>query len=124
VGSLEGQADENLGSRGASDLRAAGFDVATVPEQGLASRPDRTILEVCRDEDRALLTLDTDFQNTIVYPPVGYGGIVVLRPPDGFGLDVLSQTIRTFLEHLDDRPLRGRLLIVEPTRVREYGDGG
>jgi predicted nuclease of predicted toxin-antitoxin system len=55
--------DENLGRRGAKVLIAAGHDVATVVEQSMASATDSTLIEHCRDEGRALVTMDLDFSN-------------------------------------------------------------
>jgi predicted nuclease of predicted toxin-antitoxin system len=50
--------DENLGERGRQLLIAAGHQVATVGEQGLAGGEDPEIIEVCRSEGRCLVTLD------------------------------------------------------------------
>ena len=44
--------DENLGSRGADLFREAGFDAATVHQQGLASAADGDLIRICREEDR------------------------------------------------------------------------
>jgi predicted nuclease of predicted toxin-antitoxin system len=114
--------DENLGTMGATELRAAGFDVATVVEQGLVSCSDRTVLEVCRLEQRCVLTLDLDFSNPIVYPPRSYAGIVVFRLPNPFQFKHLSHAITTFASAAAGGSLAGRLWIVEMNRVREYGD--
>ena len=42
--------DENLGSRGAAILRAAGHDVSTVAEEELSSAGDQQLADVCRSE--------------------------------------------------------------------------
>ena len=52
--------DENLGSRGAAILRAAGHHVRTVAEEGLSSASDRRLAEVCRSDRKCLVTLDLD----------------------------------------------------------------
>jgi hypothetical protein len=116
--------DENLGVLGVTELRAAGFDVATVVEEDLVSCSDRTILEVCRLEHRCVLTLDLDFSNPIVYPPHKYAGIAVFRLPDPFQVAYLSQAIKTFASAMTTRSPAGRLWIVEVSRVREYEDEG
>ena len=54
--------DENLGQRGADLLRVEGHDVSTVAEQDLCSTSDNTLAEICRIENRVLISLDTDFR--------------------------------------------------------------
>jgi hypothetical protein len=39
--------DENLGERGAALLRAAGHEVATVPEECLSGASDRDLIDAC-----------------------------------------------------------------------------
>ena len=73
--------DENLGERGQRLLAAVGHDVCTVPAQALTAAEDRHLIEVCRREGRALVTLDVDFATPLVYPPADYPGIAVIRIP-------------------------------------------
>ena len=73
--------DENLGERGRMMLVAAGHDVSTVTLQQMESEPDKAIIETCRREGRALVTLDLDFANPLDYRPSEYAGIAVLRLP-------------------------------------------
>jgi len=73
--------DENLGERGAALFRAAGHDVATVPQQRLSGASDLQLIDVCRREGRCLVTLDLDFSNPLVFEPADYSGIAVLRLP-------------------------------------------
>ena len=46
--------DENVDLRILMRFRLAGYDVATVPEQNMASASDTTLIEVCRQEKRCL----------------------------------------------------------------------
>ncbi|MGH8499627.1 MAG: DUF5615 family PIN-like protein [Methylococcales bacterium] len=73
--------DENLGQRGRQMLADAGHDMATVAEQGLTSAADTDLIDVCRRENRCLVTLDLDFANPFVFPPEDYAGIAVIRLP-------------------------------------------
>ena len=73
--------DENLGVRGKHVLDAAGHDACTVAAQKLTAADDRHLIEICRLEGRALVTLDVDFANPLVFPPADYAGIAVIRLP-------------------------------------------
>ena len=71
--------DENLPSEIARLLVDAGHDVKTVKEQQLQGVRDSVIINVCNNENRILVTLDTDFSNIRAYPPSESSGIIVLR---------------------------------------------
>ena len=55
--------DENLPVDVVESLRNAGYDAATVWDEHLNGAPDTEIADVCKREERALITLDTDFAN-------------------------------------------------------------
>ena len=112
--------DENLGSRGADILRAAGHDVATVAEEGLFSTSDDRLVEVCRSERRCLVTLDLDFGNPLCFEPSHYSGIAVLRLQPGFVAGDLFDTVRTLAVGLAESTIEGKLWIVQRGRIREY----
>lgn len=89
----------------------------TVGEQNLSVRPDSSIAEVVRVEERALITLDLDFSNVRRYPPSEYRGLVVLRlmrQDKPYVLDVVGRVIPL----LARESLDGRLWIVEEGRIR------
>ena len=72
--------DENLHTDVADLLRKAGHDALTVFDQGLRGHADGEIALVCREEQRAIVTLDLDFFSDIrEFPPEDYAGIIVLR---------------------------------------------
>jgi predicted nuclease of predicted toxin-antitoxin system len=112
--------DENLGRRGAKVLIAAGHDVATVVEQSMTSATDSTLIEHCRDEGRALVTMDLDFSNPIHFPPSKYSGIAVLRPSTRPSVLQIEELAATLAEALIRSSLEGKLWIVEVGRIREY----
>jgi predicted nuclease of predicted toxin-antitoxin system len=112
--------DENLGTRCADILRAAGHDVATVAGQSMTSSTDVELIEACRTEGRALVTLDLDFSNPLVFPPDQYAGIAVLRlRPRPTHADLIAAA-RTLVGALAVEQLSGKLWSVETGRVRIY----
>ncbi len=114
--------DENLPVEAAAVLRAAGYDAATVAEQGLSGEPDPAIAAVCRVEARVLVTLDTDFADLRTYPPEDQAGLIVLRLQQQDRPHVV-QVIRRLLPLLVTEPLGGHLWIVDENRIRIRGAG-
>ena len=110
--------DENLGSLGQALLLADGYDVMTVSEQGLNGKDGSRIYEVCRDEDRVLITLDHDFGQTLRFPPEPTKGIVVLELKGQMSPVMILERNAEFARLLKSRPIDGELWIVEPGRVR------
>lgn len=115
--------DENADPRWRQPLEVAGHDVATVREQRLDGASDRRLAEACRDEGRCLITLDTDFAQILDFPPALHAGIVVLRHPRPTLAGMLG-LIRAVVEAAHRESPAGRLWVVEPGRVRVYGDPG
>jgi predicted nuclease of predicted toxin-antitoxin system len=112
--------DENLGTRCVEMFAADGHDVTTVGAQSMTSAADQELIEACRLEDRALVTLDLDFSNPLVFPPQQYAGIAVLRLPSQPSHLILVALIQTLIDALKREELKGRLWSVEPNRIRIY----
>ena len=112
--------DENLGSRGREFLHASGFDVETVVSQGLCGAADHALIDVCRSEQRCLVTLDFDFSNPIQFPPDKYAGIVVLKLPKDHAVNDILDCLRALVCAVDPSDLAGKLRVVSKTRIREY----
>ena len=113
--------DENLGERGADVLRSIGADVATVSNQDLEGTGDDTLIEICRIENRCLVTLDLDFSNPLRYVPSKYAGIVVLRLPKNPCQQDLLSLIHTLIAGMSGvASLRGKLWVVARGQIREY----
>ncbi len=112
--------DENFGTRTQQLFLAAEHDVSTVGSQELCGCPDRQLFEICGREGRCLVTLDIDFGDVTRFPPDRSAGVVVLRLPRNPTLPLLESLIDALLRSLEDRPLVGRLWMVEPGRIRVH----
>lgn len=112
--------DENLGTSLARLFRDAGLETATEAEERLASASDQRLIDVCRNEQRVLVTLDLEFGNPLLFKPSEYEGISVLRPGAKPSLERLEVIERTLVQGLATRDIRRKLWIVEVGRIREH----
>lgn len=109
--------DENLPIYLAELLSGAGHSATTVYDESLGGAPDQQLIQVCRDEQRVLITLDLDFADIRTYPPAAYAGLIVLRLASQDKSSVLAVFDR-LLPSLDEQPLQGQLWIVSEGRIR------
>lgn len=112
--------DECVDVRFAKPLEDAGFEVATVYSQNISGSEDSNLYEICKSEERILVTLDSHFTNVLKYPPEETKGIAVLR-----GHDDLFPTVKILVDvlinALKSRTPAGKLWIVEANRIRVRG---
>lgn len=112
--------DENLTIEIAELLINAGHNAKTVNEQQLQGVRDPILIDVCKRENRVLVTLDTDFSDIRAYPPQEFSGIIVLR----VGSQAKHHIIKVFqniISLFQREPLNQHLWIVEETRIRIRG---
>jgi predicted nuclease of predicted toxin-antitoxin system len=112
--------DENLGERGRELLSRAGHDVATAASQSLEKAEDAKLIECCRREARALVSLDLDFANPLHFKPSQYSGIAVLRLPRKPSRHHLLTAVRTLAAGLEREDLMGKLWVIEAGRIRVF----
>ncbi len=109
--------DENLPSELLDDLRAAGHEAETVPDEGMAGAADSILLERVRTEGRVLLTMDKGIGDVRIYPPEDYAGIILFRPPTS-GRGAVLAFIRRHLPTILQADLDGHLLVVTEGSIR------
>ena len=112
--------DENLPVEVRDQFQNAGHEAATVLDEELGGRPDLDIAEVCKSEERVLVTLDVDFGNIRAYPPENFPGIIVIRTQDQSKAVVL-QLVRRIIAALEKDAVSRTLWIVEERRIRVRG---
>ena len=114
--------DERLHVEVVDLLRGQGHDALTVFDQGLRGRGGHDIADMCRSENRVLLSLDLDFSNILMFPPENYPGLIVLRLHKKSRAAVRHVVTRV-MDHLNKEPLAGRLWIVDEHRIRIHRVG-
>jgi predicted nuclease of predicted toxin-antitoxin system len=90
-----------------------------VRDIGMGSASDQQIAGHAQSNHLSLLTADQDFGHLLDYPPDQYDGIVVIQPPGHANRVVILALVEQFIRQQDviDQ-LPGRLIIVEPGRIR------
>lgn len=96
-------ADENISPLTANYLRSLGYDVLTVAECGLVSKPDEEIVEYALSEDRAILTFDLDFGTIYYLGKAARLRVVVLR--------LKQQTVEAANQLLERLVVSGKLKV-------------
>ncbi len=112
--------DENFGRHAKKILESEGYDVSTVFDEGIAGASDKVLIEACRSEKRILASLDLDFANPLLFKPSLYSGIAVLRLSSRPTIEEIDAGIRYLARVLAERPIAGKLWIVQSSGVREY----
>ena len=94
--------------------------MATVASQSLGTARDTDLIERCRREGRALVSLDLDFANPLHFKPSRYAGIAVLRLPRKPSRQHLLTAVRTLAAGLEREGLTGKLWVIETGRIRVF----
>lgn len=74
--------DANLSPEVARRLKASGHDAVHVADLGLLSAPDPEIMRAAVDEDRILITADSDFAAMLALGAARAPSVVLLRSAD------------------------------------------
>ena len=81
---------------------------------------DEQVFEVCRAEERILVTCDLDFANPLVYDPRTASGVAVLRLPKSPGPSDVQAAVACLLAALEQHDITGALWVVRSDRVRVW----
>ena len=111
--------DADLSPRLAAIISECGHEALHTDALLPPRTPDRRVAEVARQTGRCLITGDFDFADLREFEPRDYLGIVVLTLPGKAGPGYIEALLREFLDRLPTLgDLRGKLLIIEPGRIR------
>jgi predicted nuclease of predicted toxin-antitoxin system len=101
-------------------LKQDGHEVTLLREVLPINAPDPVVIAKAQELEAILLSLNGDFADISTYPPLQYAGIVSIQlnnHPET--IPYLMAGLLSFLsDHPDQMFYRGKLLIVEPHRIR------
>ena len=101
-------------------LSGAGHTVHLLRDEMPVDSPDERVAAKAAQLDLILISLNGDFADIVSYPPDQYSGIIAIQLHNHPEIiPQVSQTLIEYLERNDRRDAyKGRLLIVEPHRIR------
>lgn len=110
--------DESLPRAVGRVLVAAGHDVIDARDVGLRGAPDDDVMARAISEARTVVAGDTDFANTLRFPPGSHAGIVVLRLPNEWDPATRATRAAQAISEALQSGITGVLIIVDPARIR------
>lgn len=104
-------------------LREEGHEILRLKDSMAVDSPDPVVLAKAHELDAILLSLNGDFADIVSYPPADYNGIIAVQVRNH--PETIPQLISLLIAFLSSHPDRqffvGKLLLVEPHRIRIRG---
>lgn len=113
-------ADENVARLVIRHLRDIGHDVVSIIEAGLVSTDDDDIIAMGSRERRIIITHDKDFGHVLRYPLKKHSGVILIRLRYPTPRNTWN-AVQRVLEAVPEGKMRGRVVVVEETRIRLSG---
>lgn len=99
--------DENVHLRIVAFLRVEGHDVLSVSES-FPNVSDDEVLRRANEEDRILITHDTDFGEMIFHRGFGHKGVILIRPGNE-RFEKIRNGLMAFLEKKSEHDIRDKV---------------
>ena len=109
--------DMGVARRAAAVLSEEGFDAVHLGDRGLIRYSDREIVELAREEDRVVVTLDSDFSALLALSGVASPSVIHLRI-EGLRHQEAARLIASIARNLDDELGSGCIASVSETGIR------
>ena len=111
--------DENLPSKLAKHINRAGYSATSVELCGLSGQNDRAIFSYARKHQLTIITSDSDFLSSNLFP-LPHAGIVVLQFPHKTQFPFIISMLLAKLGELNQLNLASHTYIVDMSGIRLY----
>jgi predicted nuclease of predicted toxin-antitoxin system len=109
--------DQCIPRGAAAALRDAGFDAVHVAECDLSTAPDSLILSVARQQQRIIISLDSDFHMLLASENATAPSVIRIRQ-EGLRAKAAAVLIRSVLDTCKDDLLHGAMISATQKQVR------
>ena len=109
--------DQGLPRSAASLLRDEGWDVLHTGDIGLSRSTDREILEFARNEQRVIITLDSDFHTILALTNASTPSVIRIRLEGLRGPD-LALLIKKIWPRVEPQVKKGAMVTVTESGIR------
>ncbi len=103
--------DENVHIGLLSFLIGLGYDIK-IPQKGIRNGE---ILKLCIEEKRILITRDSDFLDSALYPNIKNNGVILLRIPS----ENLKEQEESLSRLISKNSIEGKMIILYPKNKTE-----
>lgn len=110
--------ENNLSPRLVPFLKDAGHDVAHVRGLGLASAPDTDVLDRARQDQRVLISADTDFGTLLARSGTREPSVILLRRTEGRRSARVAELLAANLPQLEEDLAAGAVAVIRDDNVR------
>lgn len=110
--------DESLSPRVAQLLRIAGHDAVHVREIGLTSAADPVVLEAAAEDERVLITADTDFGGLLVQGRKRQPSVVLFRGEVSRRAESQASVLLANLQQIQADLEEGAIAVIGDRRMR------